>query len=69
MWTPVNYDHIFGWQGRYLLPVLPLALLLWGENRTLVLAREAEPDTAVRVGGIALTALVLLQAVGLYAAL
>ncbi len=27
MWTPVNYDTIFGLQGRYLLPALPLALL------------------------------------------
>ena len=27
-WTPINYQTIFGLQGRYLLPILPLALLL-----------------------------------------
>lgn len=26
MWTPINYDSIFGIQGRYFLPALPLAL-------------------------------------------
>lgn len=26
-WTPINYDIIWGFQGRYLLPVLPLAML------------------------------------------
>ena len=26
-WTPINYQTIFGLQGRYLLPILPLALL------------------------------------------
>ncbi|MBR5520523.1 MAG: DUF2142 domain-containing protein [Oscillospiraceae bacterium] len=26
-WTPMDYDYIWGFQGRYLLPVLPLALL------------------------------------------
>ncbi len=26
-WTPVNYKTLFGFQGRYLLPVLPLLLL------------------------------------------
>lgn len=32
-WTPSNYDTIFGVQGRYFLPVLPLALLaLRGQN-------------------------------------
>ncbi|MDL2294049.1 DUF2142 domain-containing protein, partial [Ruminococcaceae bacterium OttesenSCG-928-D13] len=33
LWTPANYQTLFGMQGRYLLPVLPLALLaLRGEN-------------------------------------
>ena len=27
-WTPINYQTLFGLQGRYLLPILPLALLL-----------------------------------------
>lgn len=33
LWTPINYTTIFGIQGRYFLPVLPLALLaLRGTN-------------------------------------
>ncbi len=32
-WTPINYDTIFGIQGRYFLPVLPLLLVsLRGKN-------------------------------------
>lgn len=32
-WTPINYTTIFGVQGRYFLPVLPLALLaMRGKN-------------------------------------
>ena len=35
MWTPTNYTTAFGIQGRYLLPVLPLILLLFtNENIT-----------------------------------
>ena len=26
-WTPVSYSTIYGIQGKYLLPVLPMALL------------------------------------------
>lgn len=65
MWTPINYDHLFGWQGRYLLPVLPPALLLWGENGWL--GFQKKPDAGLRLASVTLTALVLLQAVGLYA--
>lgn len=67
MWTPINYDHLFGWQGRYLLPVLPPALLLLGENGWLSFAKK--PDDLLRISAVILTSLVLLQAVGLYAAL
>lgn len=28
-WTPINYPHIFGLQGRYFLPVFPLILLFF----------------------------------------
>ena len=31
-WTPINYETLFGMQGRYWLPVLPLALLLVKET-------------------------------------
>lgn len=67
MWTPINYTHLFGLQGRYLLPVLPMALLLLGETDLLALKRPA--GASLRFCGVCLTALVLLQAVGLYAAL
>ncbi len=67
MWTPINYGHLFGLQGRYLLPVLPMALLLWGETDLVALKRPA--GAGLRVCSVCLTALVLLQAVGLYAAM
>ncbi len=38
-WTPANYTTIFGIQGRYFLPVLPLALLALCNN-TLVLKKD-----------------------------
>lgn len=31
-WTPVNYDHIYGLQGKYLLPAVPLLLLACRNN-------------------------------------
>ena len=31
-WTPVNYTEIFGIQGRYFIPVLPLILLFFTNN-------------------------------------
>ena len=39
MWTPINYTHVFGIQGRYFLPVLPLLLVAF-ENRLLILRKE-----------------------------
>ncbi|MBQ9845252.1 MAG: DUF2142 domain-containing protein [Oscillospiraceae bacterium] len=36
MWTPVNYTTIFGIQGRYIIPVLPLIVMFFAnENITL----------------------------------
>lgn len=67
MWTPINYSHLFGLQGRYFLPVLPMALLLLGETDLLALKTPA--GAALRFCSVTLTALVLLQAVGLYAAM
>ena len=32
MWTPVNYTTIFGIQGRYMIPVLPLAVMLFAND-------------------------------------
>ena len=64
-WTPINLTTIFGMQGRYLLPVLPAALLLLGENRVLCLRRET--DGALRFGAVALAAAVALQSLVLFA--
>ncbi len=64
-WTPINYTTIFGVQGRYWLPVLPLALILLGSTRTFAVRRSiARPAAMVMV---CLTSLVLLQGTGLYA--
>ena len=50
-WTPVNYTILFGLQGRYFLPVLPLALLLWGENRWLCLGAGPDAPPCAGAGG------------------
>lgn len=64
-WTPINYTTIFGVQGRYWLPVLPLALILLGSTRTFAVRRSiARPAVMATV---CLTSLVLLQGAGLYA--
>lgn len=64
-WTPINYQTLFGMQGRYLLPVLPLALLLVHTNRRLVLRRGAAHGAALSVA--LLTLLTQLQGFSLYA--
>lgn len=64
-WTPINYQTLFGMQGRYLLPVLPLALLLLHTNRRLVLRRSAAHGAVLSVA--LLTLLTQLQGFGLYA--
>ena len=65
-WTPVNYTILFGLQGRYFLPVLPLALLLWGENRWLGLGRDLTRPLALAQA--ALCGLAALQTMALFAA-
>lgn len=65
-WTPINYQTLFGLQGRYLLPVLPLALILLKNSKTLALRRDISYPAALCVS--ALTLLTLLQGFGLYAA-
>ena len=66
-WTPVNYQVIFGLQGRYLLPLLPLLMLLLGQNRWLTLTRPREG--ALQMGGLCLSCLALLDTLCLFAAL
>ncbi|MDL2324928.1 DUF2142 domain-containing protein [Ruminococcaceae bacterium OttesenSCG-928-A16] len=54
-WTPINYTSIFGIQGRYFLPVLPLVLLaMRGKN-----LRFVKPAGAVL--GFSMAALVALS--------
>ena len=65
-WTPINYQTIFGLQGRYLLPILPLALLLVKSSKKLALRRDASHAAALCTS--TLTMLTLLQGFGLYAA-
>ena len=65
-WTPINYQTLFGLQGRYLLPILPLALLLVKSSKKLVLRGDVSHAAALYTS--TLTMLTLLQGFGLYAA-
>ena len=40
-WTPINYETIFGIQGRYLLPVLPL-LIMALQNDNLIFRKAVD---------------------------
>ena len=64
-WTPINYETLFGMQGRYWLPVLPLALLLVKGNRSVCARRDLSRGAALAV--TACTLLTLLQGYSLYA--
>ena len=64
-WTPINYETLFGMQGRYWLPVLPLALLLVKGNRGVCARRDLSRGAALAV--TACTLLTLLQGYSLYA--
>ena len=57
-WTPLSYDFIWGFQGRYLLPVLPLLLLALPLERV-----HTQGDTfyGLVLGGFALEVLTLLN--------
>ena len=65
-WTPINYQTLFGLQGRYLLPILPLALLLVKSSKKLALRGDVSHTAALCTS--ILTMLTLLQGFGLYAA-
>ena len=64
-WTPINYETLFGMQGRYWLPVLPLALLLVKGNRSVCARRDLSRGAALAV--TVCTLLTLLQGYSLYA--
>jgi len=58
-WTPINYSTVFGVQGRYLLPVLPLLLLAFrGHN----LRFTKQVSSGLCFAGASLTALCALNA-------
>ena len=65
-WTPINYTTIFGVQGRYWLPVLPLALSVLFGGGTFVLRRPAAQGAIF--AALCLTSFTLVQGAGLYAA-
>lgn len=50
VWTPTYYETVYGLQGRYLLPVLPLALLVCAPRR--ILAADADTAAAQLVCGL-----------------
>ena len=64
-WTPINYETLFGMQGRYWLPVLPLAFLLVKGNRSVCARRDLSRGAALAV--TVCTLLTLLQGYSLYA--
>lgn len=49
-WTPINYTVIFGIQGRYLLPILPVLMLLLGEQQTLVFRKDRSSALLLSAG-------------------
>lgn len=53
LWTPTHYDTLYGLQGRYFLPVLPLLLLVCLPRRVARVADE-ETATAQLLGALAL---------------
>ena len=65
-WTPINYATLFGMQGRYWLPVLPLALCLAAGGRTVTAQKPLGRKAVFAV--LCLTSLVMLQGYHLYAA-
>lgn len=64
-WTPINYTTIFGVQGRYWLPVLPLVLVLVHSNKNFCTRRSLGRGAVFAVA--CLTSLVILQGYALYA--
>ena len=50
VWTPTYYQTVYGLQGRYLLPVLPLALLVCAPRR--ILAADADTAASQLVCGL-----------------
>ena len=59
-WTPINYDTVFGIQGRYFLPVLPLFMFAL-RGRNLVFSKQS-PSGILVMSSAVISALAALQA-------
>lgn len=66
-WTPINYTVLFGVQGRYFLPILPLVLLALGEQRAICKRKNLTSVTVF--WEIVLCVLVMADGLNLYATL
>ncbi len=58
LWTPINYETIFGIQGRYFLPALPLACMALQTRRVHL---EKPADTALVFWVIPIQGMIMLQ--------
>ena len=48
-WTPINYQTLFGLQGRYWLPILPLVLVICKCGRNITLRHDTSRGAALAV--------------------
>lgn len=64
IWTPINATTVFGVQGRYLLPVLPILLLLLGEQNAFCARRDV--SRGVRCAAVFVSAAAALQSFALF---
>lgn len=64
VWTPINAVTVFGIQGRYLLPVLPMILLLLGEQNAFCARRDV--SRGVRAAAVFASAAAALQSFALF---
>lgn len=64
VWTPINATTVFGIQGRYLLPVLPILLLLLGEQNAFCTRRDV--SRGVRGATVFVSAAAALQSFALF---
>ena len=64
VWTPINATTVFGIQGRYLLPVLPILLLLLGEQNAFCTRRDV--SRGMRGAAVFVSAAAALQSFALF---
>ena len=64
IWTPINATTVFGIQGRYLLPVLPMFLLLLGEQGAFCTRRDV--SRGIRAASVFVSAAAALESFALF---